>query len=274
MAMASNREDVFKVCGLCSQLVVESVELTTSMKAFLCRFLDLQPLQLPARVCLECYQHATDASRYKDRCDKAILKLNKSPVYGSMVLGGPIQTTSAATQTTYWQERQLQNEERKINIVVRYTNDPPPEDTRTKVKAMSAPPRVSLQQTHLRVVSGTSDPTQSGTPIPGPASAIKRTASGPAEPGRCQGMTTKIPAKVIIPLGEKTKADEELKRWGPPDPLTGKRAFTAQSSYESGGDALTPADKRRKVASVDQEKPKSLRRSCRRMKLPLKYRKC
>ena len=231
MAMASNREDVFKVCGLCSQLVVESVELTTSMKAFLCRFLDLQPLQLPARVCLECYHHATDASRYKDRCDKAILKLNKSPVYGSMVLGGPIQTTSAATQTTYWQERQLQNEERKINIVVRYTNDPPPEDTRTKVKAMSAP-------------------------------------------RRCQGMTTKIPAKVIIPLGEKTKADEELKRWEPPDPLTGKRAFTAQSSYDSGGDALAPADKRRKVASVDQEKPKSLRQSCRRMKLPLKYRKC
>lgn len=87
--MASVRESSFKLCGLCSQLVDESVEVSTSMKPFLCRFLNFSTVEeLPSKVCLECFQGATECLRFKARCHKTIEKLAKCKVSNDMILGG------------------------------------------------------------------------------------------------------------------------------------------------------------------------------------------
>lgn len=92
-------EDNFKVCGLCTQLVDESVMLPGGLRSFLVDFLRSSlPDQdwLPTKTCLECYQHASESKRFKDRCDRSIAKLSKSEVYSSMVLGRSHQDRKAA----------------------------------------------------------------------------------------------------------------------------------------------------------------------------------
>ena len=75
----------------------ESVEITAAMRAFLCSFLCIKEAKLPAKICIECYQRATECRGFKERCDKAILKLNKSAVYSSMILGGTAGEINAAS---------------------------------------------------------------------------------------------------------------------------------------------------------------------------------
>ena len=78
------------------QLVDESVEITAAMRAFLCAFLCMPEAKLPAKICLECYQRATDCRNFKERCDKGINKLGKSAVYSGLILGGTKEEIKAA----------------------------------------------------------------------------------------------------------------------------------------------------------------------------------
>ena len=39
------------------------------------------------QVCLECYTHTVECKRFKDRCDKSIVKLQRSEIYSAMILG-------------------------------------------------------------------------------------------------------------------------------------------------------------------------------------------
>jgi hypothetical protein len=85
--MALLSEENFKICGLCSQLVDESVQLNSVLRAFLIEFLSLNEDQLPTKTCMECYQRTTESKRFKDSCNKSIDKLQRNNVYSSMILG-------------------------------------------------------------------------------------------------------------------------------------------------------------------------------------------
>ena len=86
-AAAAAAEDNFKLCGLCSQLVDESVQVNDKLRAFLIRFLSVANAELPAKVCTDCYSHALESMKFKDRCEKAMNKLKNNKVSESMVLG-------------------------------------------------------------------------------------------------------------------------------------------------------------------------------------------
>lgn len=81
------KEESFKVCGLCSQLVDESVQLDPVFRAFLVSFLELANEALPSKVCTDCYQQSFDCKKFKDRCERAIRKLSNTKLSDSMILG-------------------------------------------------------------------------------------------------------------------------------------------------------------------------------------------
>ena len=48
--------DDFKICGLCSQLVVEAVQLEAPIRSFLVGFLDMTNQEIPSKICTDCFQ--------------------------------------------------------------------------------------------------------------------------------------------------------------------------------------------------------------------------
>jgi len=77
-----------KLCGLCSQLVDESVDIGVELRNFLDGFLVMP--HLPTKMCLECYQGATQCIRFKQQCLKSSEKLLKCKLATSMILGSPV----------------------------------------------------------------------------------------------------------------------------------------------------------------------------------------
>lgn len=84
---AAAAEESFKLCGLCSQLVDESVQVSDKLRAFLIRFLSVANDTLPAKVCTDCFSHALESMKFKDRCERAMNKLRNNKVNDNMVLG-------------------------------------------------------------------------------------------------------------------------------------------------------------------------------------------
>ena len=58
-------EGSFKVCGLCSQLVDESVKLPDDLLNHLIVFLNVGGDLLPTKVCTDCFQGATESKKFK-----------------------------------------------------------------------------------------------------------------------------------------------------------------------------------------------------------------
>ena len=85
--MAFLTEEKFKICGLCSQLVDESVMINSGMRNFFIEFLGISDEDLPAKTCVECYKSAHECKRFKDACDKSMLKLQRNNISSSMILG-------------------------------------------------------------------------------------------------------------------------------------------------------------------------------------------
>lgn len=92
-------ESSFKVCGLCSQLVDESVMLHANLR----QFLEEWGLRdLPAKVCTDCYQGAVDSLKFKEKCLRAVEKLKKTQISVSMILGrsaGDMQSLKKSAKT-------------------------------------------------------------------------------------------------------------------------------------------------------------------------------
>ncbi|XP_059092793.1 uncharacterized protein LOC131888033 [Tigriopus californicus] len=92
----ASEEDNFKVCGLCSQLVDESVQLNAKLRSFLLHYLSLTSnASLPTKICTDCYQGAFDSLNFRDRCMKAILKLKSNRISDAMILGKSIEDKKA-----------------------------------------------------------------------------------------------------------------------------------------------------------------------------------
>ena len=60
-------EGSFKVCGLCSQLVDESVKLPDDLLNHLIVFLNVVGDLLPTKICTDCFQGATESKKFKVR---------------------------------------------------------------------------------------------------------------------------------------------------------------------------------------------------------------
>jgi|694.fasta_scaffold90343_2 hypothetical protein len=58
-------EGSFKVCGLCSQLVDESVKLPDDLLNHLIVFLNVAGDLLPSKICTDCFQGATESKKFK-----------------------------------------------------------------------------------------------------------------------------------------------------------------------------------------------------------------
>ncbi len=76
-----------KLCGLCSKMVEEAMQPNTALRAFLLRFLSLLESELPAKVCADCYQGATECRKFKEQCDIGIDRLRSGRMPGGMILG-------------------------------------------------------------------------------------------------------------------------------------------------------------------------------------------
>ena len=85
--MATQTEEDFKVCGLCSQLVDESVVINDTLRSFLVEFLAVIPVVVPGKTCLECYKTAIECKRFREACLKSFAKLEKKSIYSNMILG-------------------------------------------------------------------------------------------------------------------------------------------------------------------------------------------
>ncbi len=83
---ASGDGGVLLVCGLCSQLVDESIAMEDpGVRAFLIHLLGVANDDLPAKTCTECFQESTKTRTFADRCLRTMAKLKK--VKDSNVLG-------------------------------------------------------------------------------------------------------------------------------------------------------------------------------------------
>ena len=57
----SIQEENFKICGLCSQLVDESVVNNETLRSFLGELLNVSEDSLPTKTCMECYKVCSDS---------------------------------------------------------------------------------------------------------------------------------------------------------------------------------------------------------------------
>jgi len=98
MDMASN----IKLCGLCSQLVDVSVDIGAELKNFLDGFLALP--HLPSKMCLECYQGATQCVKFKEQCLKSTEKILKCKLATSMILGNSVNSLQPNENNNFYNE--------------------------------------------------------------------------------------------------------------------------------------------------------------------------
>merc|ERR1712223_1193595 len=87
MSLKTEEHEQFKICGLCSQLVDESVLINSTLKTFFVEFLNIEENALPDKTCLECYKSAIECKRFKEACRKSVNKLLQKNVSSSMILG-------------------------------------------------------------------------------------------------------------------------------------------------------------------------------------------
>jgi len=146
MALKTEEHEQFKICGLCSQLVDESVHINASLKAFLLELLNVTESNLPEKTCLECYKSAIECRRFKEACQKSISKLEQKKVSDAMILGKsqtPVKT------------------------------EPQPSKKKKILESLGLDP----EQTEIDVKGGRqsrSAPSTTATPTPAPAKKTKR----------------------------------------------------------------------------------------------------
>jgi len=243
--MAASSEESFKVCGLCSQLVDESVEVTAAMRAFLCSFLCIKEAKLPAKICIECYQRATECRGFKERCDKAILKLNKSAVYSSMILGGTAGEINAASHRSPKEEQKLLAAERKTQILL---------DGAQIVRDSSPPAAAKPAPANETPAAATSTPApKGGRGRPGRKSAIVPRALSPEVEVEPLGPRTTRGGASKEPPPERTPAGRRTSQPPPPPP----KAALSSSPPPRGRAAAASAAAKKKPKIDRQKKPEN-----------------
>ena len=167
--MAFNATDDFKICGLCSQLVDESVVISGNLREFLCVYLDISDDILPTRCCVECFKSSNECLRFKNACIKSMGKIQKKNAQ-NQVLGSKQDVKPVVTKT-------LKGGKAKPGPKSKIKSEigSPPETKRNKIlESLGLDP----DKIDLEVTEGRSSRSQKGTPAaPSPSSRASRNAA-------------------------------------------------------------------------------------------------
>ena len=187
MALKTEEHEQFKICGLCSQLVDESVLINASLKVFLLDLLNVTESSLPEKTCLECYKSAIECRRFKEACQKSISKLEQKKVSDAMILGKSKSPVSSAKKTA-------PQPSKKNKILESLGLDP--EQTETDVKGGR---------------QSRSVPSTTATPTPAPEKKPRGRPPG-FSPKKTSGEGDKAKCRVIIKKLDRKRADRQLEQ--------------------------------------------------------------
>ena len=73
----SSKNEQPEICGLCSKIVDESVQINPGLASFLLEILKISINSLPQKICMDCFKSANECKRFIDACKKSITKLEK-----------------------------------------------------------------------------------------------------------------------------------------------------------------------------------------------------
>ncbi len=80
----------FKVCGLCSKVVVEdALQPSAALRRFLLNFLAIAEPELPGIICSDCFQGANDCKMFREQCVKGLDRMRKAKMPQESILGWP-----------------------------------------------------------------------------------------------------------------------------------------------------------------------------------------
>ena len=242
MALKTEEHEQFKICGLCSQLVDESVLINASLKAFLLELLNVNESSLPEKTCLECYKSAIECRRFKEACQKSISKLEQKKVSDAMILGKSKSPVSPAKKTV-----------------------PPQPSKKNKIlESLGLDP----EQTEIDVKGGRHSRSAPST-TPTPAVDVPKKSRG-RPPGfspkktSAEGDKTKQKCRVIIKKLDRKRADRQLEQLSISEvqKIIGKSTQTPKRGRPSTDLTATPTDtgppaKRGRKAAPEPTPPKS-----------------
>ena len=187
MALKTEEHEQFKICGLCSQLVDESVLINASLKVFLLDLLNVTESSLPEKTCLECYKSAIECRRFKEACQKSISKLEQKKVSDAMILGKSKSPVSSAKKTA-----------------------PQPSKKNKILESLGLDP----EQPEIDVKGGRqsrSVPSTTATPTPAPEKKPRGRPPG-FSPKKTSGEGDKAKCRVIIKKLDRKRADRQLEQ--------------------------------------------------------------
>jgi len=244
MALKTEEHEQFKICGLCSQLVDESVLINASLKAFLLELLNVNESSLPEKTCLECYKSAIECRRFKEACQKSISKLEQKKVSDAMILGKSKSPVSPAKKTA-----------------------PPQPSKKNKIlESLGLDP----EQTEIDVKGGRhsrSAPNTIATPTPAvdvPKKSRGRPPGFSPKKTSAEGDKTKQKCRVIIKKLDRKRADRQLEQLSISEvqKIIGKSTQTSKRGRPSTDLIATPTDtgppaKRGRKAAPEPTPPKS-----------------
>jgi len=243
MALKTEEHEQFKICGLCSQLVDESVLINASLKAFLLELLNVTETSLPEKTCLECYKSAIECRRFKEACQKSISKLEQKKVSDAMILGKSKSPVSPAKKTA-----------------------PQPSKKNKILESLGLDP----EQTEIDVKGGRhsrSAPNTIATPTPAvdvPKKSRGRPPGFSPKKTSAEGDKTKQKCRVIIKKLDRKRADRQLEQLSISEvqKIIGKSTQTPKRGRPSTDLTATPTDtgppaKRGRKAAPEPTPPKS-----------------
>jgi len=243
MALKTEEHEQFKICGLCSQLVDESVLINASLKSFLLELLNVTESSLPEKTCLECYKSAIECRRFKEACQKSISKLEQKKVSDAMILGKSKSPVSPAKKTA-----------------------PQPSKKNKILESLGLDP----EQTEIDVKGGRhsrSAPNTIATPTPAvdvPKKSRGRPPGFSPKKTSAEGDKTKQKCRVIIKKLDRKRADRQLEQLSISEvqKIIGKSTQTPKRGRPSTDLTATPTDtgppaKRGRKAAPEPTPPKS-----------------
>ena len=239
MALKTEEHEQFKICGLCSQLVDESVLINASLKVFLLDLLNVTESSLPEKTCLECYKSAIECRRFKEACQKSISKLEQKKVSDAMILGKSKSPVSPAKKTA-----------------------PQPSKKNKILESLGLDP----EQPEIDVKGGRqsrSVPSTTATPTPAPEKKPRGRPPG-FSPKKTSGEGDKAKCRVIIKKLDRKRADRQLEQLSISEvqKIIGKSTQTPKRGRPSTDLTATPTDtgppaKRGRKAGPEPTPPKS-----------------
>merc|ERR1712223_1312271 len=242
MALQTEEHDQFKICGLCSQLVDESVLITAQMKSFLQEFLGVSENSLPQKTCLECYKSAIECKQSK--VPVSSVKAGKNDAKSKVSAADTMKNLKNATQPTKKNKilESLGLDPDKIDIGIETTGRPSRSQKAQTGTGVGSSPVATSTPAPTRS-SRRSDPVLPPPPPPAtksksPAAVKKKSSTGDGTQ-KCHVFIKKVDKKLADEILEQLNVTEVQKILGKTPAKGSKRG---RSSIEPEPEVASIAD--------------------------------